>query len=171
MISRRLLSLVPHLVLLAVLFAPAGPVSAEDEDTPSALPRYVSLRAGEVNMRVGPGDNFPIEWVYRRRGLPILVTAEQGHWRRVRDWQGVEGWMHTSMLSRKRSVVVTAAMAALHTNADPASATEAELEAGVIARILECPAAGAWCRIEVDSSRGWIRRVEIWGVKPDEGVD
>jgi SH3-like domain-containing protein len=71
------------------------------------LPRFVSLRASEVNLRTGPGIRYPIEWVFKRRDLPVEVVDEFESWRRIRDWEGTLGWVHQSMLRGRRTALVT----------------------------------------------------------------
>ena len=158
--------------LAAVLIlALVAPVATVDADTGLPLPRFVSLRADEVNMRTGPGTRYPVEWVYRRQGLPMEIIAEYDTWRRVRDWQGINGWVHSSMLSGKRSVVITGGVRVLREKGDPESPPVARAEAGVVGRLLECPEQTAWCRVEVDGVRGWLRRDAVWGVYDGEIVE
>jgi len=146
-------------------------VAAVDADTGLPLPRFVSLRADEVNMRTGPGTRYPVEWVYRRQGLPMEIIAEYDTWRRVRDWQGIDGWVHSSMLSGERSVVITGGVRVLRGKGDPESPPVARAEAGVIGRLLECPEETDWCRVEIDGVRGWLRRDAFWGVYDGEVVE
>ena len=167
MASRRFIRLFLGAVL-ALTAAGADAVAAETTGLP--LPRFVSLRADEVNLRTGPGVQYPIDWVYRRRHLPVEIIAEYDTWRKVRDWQGTEGWVHQSMLSNERTVVVTGKLRTLRHKSDTTARSVAHAEAGVIARLLECPDASTWCRVEVDGFEGWFRRVEFWGVYRDEVV-
>jgi SH3-like domain-containing protein len=158
--------------LAAVLIlALVAPVATVDADTGLPLPRFVSLRADEVNMRTGPGTRYPVEWVYRRQGLPMEIIAEYDTWRRVRDWQGINGWVHSSMLSGERSVVITGGVRILRGKGDPESPPVARAEAGVVGRLLECPEETAWCRVEIDGVRGWLRRGAVWGVYEGEVIE
>jgi SH3-like domain-containing protein len=157
--------------LATVLILAAIVATTVDADTGLPLPRFVSLRSDEVNMRTGPGRRYPVEWVYRRRGLPVEVIAEFDTWRRVRDWQGIDGWMHSSVLSSKRYVVVTGGVRILREKSDPESPPVARAEVSVIAKLLECSEGSAWCRIEIDGVRGWLRRDEFWGVYEDETIE
>ena len=154
--------------VLMLMAAGRGAVAAETTGLP--LPRFVSLRADEVNLRTGPGVQYPIDWVYRRRHLPVEIIAEYNTWRKVRDWQGTEGWVHQSMVGNERTVIVTGKLRTLRDKSDTAGRPVAQAEAGVIARLLECPDASTWCRVEVDGFEGWFRRVEFWGVYRDEVV-
>jgi len=131
-----------------------------------AVPRFVSLRADKVNVRAGPGVQYPIVWVFVRRGLPVEVVAEFDLWRKIRDREGVEGWVHRSLLAGTRAVIVTGDTHVLYRDPDAASAPVAQVEAGVVARLLACTA--QWCRVKAASHRGWIERAHLWGVYPSE---
>jgi SH3-like domain-containing protein len=159
----RVASLVLAALALAARLAPAA-----ENDSGQKLPRFVSLRSDEANLRVGPGENYPIEWVLTRKDMPVEITKEFENWRMIRDWQGTEGWVHERMLSGKRDVVVKDAVRALHREPDLASPAVARAEPGVIARLLECKA--DWCRIEAAGHTGWVQRGDLWGVYPDEVV-
>jgi len=147
-----------------VLGAVTSAAAAADEK----MPHFASLRVDRVNLRTGPGQRYPIEWVYERKGLPVEVTATFDVWRKVRDSDGTEGWVHERMLTAQRDVVVKGGLRTLRSDPDPKSAPEARAEPGVIARLLECR--NAWCRIDAHGTKGWIPRDEIWGVLPDETV-
>jgi SH3-like domain-containing protein len=153
-------------LLAAVLVAPAA---ADQNDASPNLPRFASLRSDRVNLRVGPGENYPIEWVLTRKDLPVEIVKEFEHWRKIRDWQGTQGWVHERMLAGKRQIVVKDAVRALHRRPDAASPVVARAEPGVIARLVECQ--GSWCHIETPAAGGWVQRSEIWGVYPDEKVE
>jgi len=135
------------------------------------LPRYVSLRAKEVYMRAGPGILFPVEWVYHRKLMPIEIIAEYDTWRKVKDWQGTQGWVHQSMLSGRRGFLVTNKIRTLRDKPNSKSTEVAKLEPGVIGRILICEHGSIWCQVEVGDQKGWLRRIEFWGVYKNESVD
>ncbi len=156
--------------LIVILALGAAPVAAGLEGSGQPLPRFVSLRAGEVNMRIGPGERYPIDWVYLRAGVPMEVVAEYYTWRRVRDWRGIEGWIHTSMLTGRRAMVVSGDVRALRTKPDPLAPVVARVEPGVFGRLKECPKNGGWCRVEVAGFDGWLRRGDFWGAYNSESV-
>ena len=148
----------------APVAAPArGPV------TNLPLPRYVTLKTGEGNARRGPGLAHRIDWVFTRPGMPLRITAEHEHWRRVEDAEGAGGWVHYALLSGTRAVLVAEDLADLHSTPDDRSAVIARAEAGVIARLLECRP--DWCRVARDGKRGWMHKSALWGVDPGEVVD
>lgn len=125
------------------------------------LPRYASLRANEVNVRTGPGVRYPVKWVFVRRDLPIEIIAEFSTWRKIRDWQGTEGWVHRSMVSGKRTVIITDAVQVMRREPSRWAPAVARVEAGVVAHILECGV--DWCRVEAGGFRGWVKHGQFWG--------
>ena len=161
-------------VVLAAALCLLGPGPAAAQDTAEAavagargpvtglpLPRFVSLRASEARARRGPGMDHRVDWLYRRSGLPLRVTAEHGHWRRVEDIEGAGGWVHYSLISGTRTVIVTAEMAELRRKPDETSPLVARLEAGVLASLGECEA--GWCQLRADGHRGWAAEAGLWG--------
>lgn len=133
------------------------------------LPRFASLRANKVHLRTGPGIRYPVEWVYVFRGMPVEIVAEFENWRRVRDWQGSEGWVHRTMLSGNRTALVTGGLQPLRREPAAEAALIARMEERVLGQIIRCE--GDWCRMEVAGKRGWISRSHIWGVYPQEKVE
>ena len=134
------------------------------------LPRFVSLRADEVNMRTGPGVQYPVEWVFKRHGLPVEIISEFDTWRKVRDWQGTQGWIHQSMLNGKRKFIVVGSERTVRRSASSDSAARAILELGVIGKVTECTKLASWCKIEVESITGWLRRIDVWGIYRGEEI-
>ena len=163
--GRALHAPLPWVLLAAVVLA-APLVSGAENDPGQKLPRFVTLRSDQVNLRVGPGENYPIEWVLTRKDMPVEIVRQFENWRMIRDWQGTEGWVHERMVTGKRAVVVKGGIRALHREPDPASQVVARAEPGVVARLLECR--GGWCRIEAADNSGWVQRGDLWGVYPDE---
>ncbi len=142
---------------------------AQAAEPGASLPRFASLRAGEVNVRTGPGVRYPVEWVFVRRNMPVEITAEFDTWRKVRDWQGTEGWIHRSMLSGRRTAIVTTGRRAMRDEPERQSAIVAEVDERVVGKLLACKP--MWCRVEIAGLRGWIRRAVIWGVYDGETFD
>jgi SH3-like domain-containing protein len=154
------------LLLVAIARAPA---EAANEEAGLKVPRFVSLHSDKVNLRTGPGRQYPIEWVLTKKDMPVEVIAQFEHWRRIRDWDGIAGWVQEHMVAGKRTVIVgKGAERPLHQQPDPASGVVARAAPGVVARLVECR--GPWCRVETDNLSGWMRRSDIWGVFPDEAV-
>ena len=147
--------------------APHDPGRGSETNLP--LPRYVSLKGGEGNARRGPGLTHRIDWVFTTPGMPLRITAEYEHWRRVEDSEGMGGWVHYSLLSGVRTVLVTRDMAEFRDAPNEAAAPVFQAELGVIGRLLECNL--TWCRVSADGERGWIEKTALWGVDPDEIVE
>jgi SH3-like domain-containing protein len=135
------------------------------------LPRFVSLRSDEVNLRTGPGQRYPIDWIYARKDLPVEVIAEFEAWRKIRDWQGTEGWVHQSMLSGRRMMVVIGAQRQLRGSDGDSADVVAVVEPGVLGRLLQCPRNRDYCRVDVGQTQGWFKRDEIWGVYKGEWIE
>jgi SH3-like domain-containing protein len=187
---------------LAMLICLAGPPLVKAAGTGAGgvqtgasglqVPRFVSLKAGRVNVRVGPGEDYQIAWVFTRPGLPVEVIQEYDTWRRIRDSDGAVGWIFQSLLSGKRTAVVApwakAATGKLASNtdmvpsdpsgADPrplrasssgSSAIVAYLEPGVTGEVDRC--VGGWCEISGKGYSGWIAQDQLWGVYADEEID
>ncbi|NDV00093.1 hypothetical protein GZA08_03810 [Pseudoroseicyclus sp. CLL3-39] len=133
------------------------------------LPRFVTLKTSEGNVRRGPSLSHRIDWVFVRRGMPLMVTAEFGHWRRVEDAEGLGGWVHYALISGTRNVLVAQDRTILRRRGDEGAPVVAELEQGVVARLNEC--SRDWCQLSVSGYRGWAEKTALWGVFPDEVLD
>ena len=155
------------LTLLALVAA--GPV-IEGQNGLSGLPtpRFVSVAAGEANMRTGPGDRYPIKWIYRRAGLPVEVLKEFDVWRLVRDPGGEIGWVNGNLLTGERTAYITRSVRTLYARPDIAAPPVWRAEPGVVAKIVLCEQ--AWCQLRADGRSGYILRNQIWGVYPRESV-
>jgi SH3-like domain-containing protein len=137
------------------------------------LPRFAALRSDEVNMRSGPGTRFPIEWTYQRRELPVEIVREFELWRRIRDPEGTEGWVHQSTLMGRRSFIVRGAPGTevmLRRRSEDQAQPVARLRPGVVGRLRACEANSPWCEAQIGEHRGYIKRADIWGVGPTEEV-
>jgi SH3-like domain-containing protein len=137
------------------------------------IPRYVSLKSDHVNVRAGPTKDNDVAWVYTRAGLPVEITAEFENWRRVRDSEGAEGWVYHSLLSGRRTAVVTMkskdGLTPIYDRAGQTGTVTARLQAGVVAQVKYCGA--DWCHVSGNGYDGWIEQQRLWGVYADEKVD
>ncbi len=123
-------------------------------------------------MRVGPDTRFPIEWTYQRRELPVQIVGEHQLWRRIRDAEGTEGWVHQATLAGRRSFLITGTTERVLRRRPEADAAEvARLRPGVVGRLRRCDAESPWCEAQVGDYRGYIRRSEVWGVSADEVIN
>lgn len=152
-----------------ILLLGSGPLWAEQTRGPVTnlpLPRYVSIKAAEANVRRGPSLSHRVDWVFKKRNLPLEIVAEHGHWRRVRDIEGAGGWVHYSLLSGARYVQVTADMVDLHKKPLDSARVVARAERGALARLGSCDP--LWCEVMSGRIRGWVPKDRLWGVLPDE---
>ena len=154
--------------LAAFLFIALFAAAAAAQEVGS-VPRFASLRSDEVNLRAGPGKQYPVDWVFTRRALPVEITADYGQWRKIRDIDGSEGWAHQSLLSARRRVIISGEIRTLLRAPEPGAAPVARAEPGVIARLLACR--GVWCRVEIERYTGWLERRHVWGVYADEVIE
>ena len=171
-------------VALALAFASAaGPSAAEDNVKQAAVeptgksslpvPRFVSLKSDKVNVRKGPSTDQAIVWVFSRAGLPVEVIAESDNWRRVRDSEGADGWVFHSLLSARRTALVTPwskgeEPVPLYSSNSTSSRAVAELQSGVLGNVLSCD--GEWCNVSVDDYSGYVQQDKLWGVYKGEEV-
>jgi SH3-like domain-containing protein len=146
----------------SILAEPAkkGPV------TNLPMPRYVSLKAGEANARRGPSLSHKIDWVYKRRGVPLEIYAEYENWRRVRDYEGAGGWIHYSLLSGVRTVLITQDLTNVFRKPDENAIVVARFEKNVVADLGTCTK--IWCEVEAGGYKGWAQKFALWGVYPSE---
>ena len=137
------------------------------------LPRFVSLKADKVNMHVGPAKDHEVKWRYQRAGLPVEITEEYENWRRIRDSDGIEGWVYHSLLSGRRTGVVTLRakdeLFPLRAKPDAESNVVAQLQSGVLGTVKRCT--GGWCRLLGEGFDGWLPQEKLWGVYPNEPVE
>lgn len=176
--ARRPMPVAMAIAILAALLslAIAPPLAAQNDKTAAdkgqkngKLPRFASLKSEDVNVRTGPGPRYPVDWKFVRRDLPVEIVAEFETWLKIRDWQNTEGWVHSSMLSPRRHVMVVGeAMSELHKKPENDAPVVARSEPGVIGQLMQCE--GAWCRVQMRRVSGWIKRDAIWGVYPDEDI-
>jgi len=158
----------PKIIALALLLLLAAPGYLLAQTEGVGLPRFASIRADQVNLRTGPGVRYPIDWVYTRRGAPLEVIAEFDNWRKVRDWEGTVGWVHASMLTPKRTLIVLDKVQMLRLTDDDNARPVARLEPKVVGTILSCPEGTAFCEVEVGDYKGWLKRDAFWGVLKDQ---
>ena len=140
------------------------------ESTNLPIPRFVSLKSDSVRARTGPGTRYPIRWIYQRKGLPVEVVQEFDTWRKIRDIDGEEGWVHQSFLSGRRYGIFNESQALpIVKRAKEDAATVALLEPNVQLRLDECRVNG-WCRVVLSDFRGWIHSKHLWGVYEGEQI-
>jgi SH3-like domain-containing protein len=170
-----LLGPIALLLLLPAGAAPAGELAPVGPASGLPLPRFVSLKSDHVNVRRGPHKEHEVVWVYVRAALPVEITAEYENWRRIRDWDGGEGWVYHSLLSGRRTAVVLAKtkdkgeLLALFDSPQSDAVVAARLQPGVLATVKSC--SGEWCRIAGEGFDGFIEQGRLWGVYLNEKIE
>jgi len=180
-LDRMGIFLMGALVFVALL-ATCSTAQAEGPSSGLDLPRFASLKSDKVNVRKGPGKEYPIDWVFRRAGLPVEIIKEFGHWRQIRDFQGSVGWVFHALLSGRRTMVVLpweirqatggaegAKMTPIYGSASRKANVLVNVEPGVIGSVLKCDR--TWCNVSVMNYRGWILQKTLWGVYEPEIIE
>lgn len=145
--------------------------SEANSETGLAIPRMVSLRSSLINVRSGPGSRYPIEWVYKQKGAPVEIISEFELWRKIRDWEGTETWVHKAMLSGRRFVkVTTPGENNIYAKPEEGAKIIAKVEDGVVGEIEKCPDKDGMCLIKFDSVKGWMPRSDLFGVYENEVI-
>jgi len=162
-------------VALAIAFTPTAQAASELATGSASglpVPRFVSLKPDKVNVRAGPTRTHDVTWQYTRSGLPVEITAESDNWRRIRDWEGSEGWVYHTLLSGRRTALVISKskdeLVPLFNAADDQSRVVARLQPGVAASVRRCT--GRFCQVSGTGFDGWIPQERLWGVYPNETV-
>jgi SH3-like domain-containing protein len=149
--------------MLALMFL-SVPLGAQER----AVPYWAALRYEQVNMRVGPSREYPVDWVYKRKGLPMKVVRVREGWRLVRDVAGAQGWVAASQLTPDRGVLITGeGLVDLRSGPSATAALRWRAEPGVVARLVGCR--DAWCEIDAEGRKGWVPEARLWGTEPLPG--
>ena len=150
------------LFLVALIFCyPQTSLADLGRETGLEVPRFVSLSSNKTNVRAGPGRRYPIKWIYQRQNLPVKVIAEFDTWRKIKDHEDIEGWVHQRMLSGRKWVFVIKENTIIREDQRATARGVARLETGVIARLGDCSV--EWCLVEADSYEGWVLKTDVWG--------
>lgn len=158
-------------ILIAVLvsacaFVYAGAVSSQQAKKGKLVQRFVSLRANDVNVRAGPGVRYPVKWKFVQRHTPVEVIAEYDTWRKIRDWEGSEGWVHRAMISSQRSLLLNGDGQTMRRRPTDGSPAVARLANNMIVLAERCDL--EWCLVSARGYEGYIRRKGVWGLYPEE---
>lgn len=145
------------LVLVSIVGLLA-PLRAQDR----VLPYWAALRYDKVNMRVGPSNEYPVTWVYLRKGLPVKVVRIREGWRLVEDNEGAQGWIAASQLDPARGgLVIGEGLAEVRAGPDSTGAIKWRAEPGVVTRLKAC--AKNWCEVDIGGRKGWVSAARLWG--------
>ena len=170
--NQRILSLL-IISLTVMLFLPAPAFSQANNVFNSSgldIPRFVSLRSDKVFVRTGPALRYPIKWVYKRKNMPVEIIQEFDTWRKIKDIDGEEGWIHQSLLSGRRHGIAQADNPILiFKKPDKTARSLAEVENDNVLRVHKCET--FWCDVEIKGFSGWIEKKSLWGVYQDEEFD
>ena len=168
------------LILLIITFflGITVPAYAEKIPTSSPVPRFMTLSANKVNVRAGPGQRYPIRIILKRKGLPVEIIKEFDVWYQIQSNDGDKGWVHKSLLSGKRAVIIIGSTRTLFKKPKVGAMPVVKLEPGVIAYLDRCDRACSdahtdncnkvWCYLKIAGYKGWIERKNIWGVYSNE---
>ena len=144
-----------------IFFLPKGSMADLGRETGLEVPRFVSLSSNKTNVRAGPGRRYPIKWIFQRQNLPVKIIAEFDTWRKIKDHEGIEGWVHQRMLSGRRWVFILGENVTIRKERSLTAQGVARLEPGVIARLERI--SGDWCLVEAEAYTGWLLKSDVWG--------
>jgi SH3-like domain-containing protein len=152
-------------ILFVALFSGLAHAAEVGEVTGMPLGRYASLKSAEVNVRTGPGTRYPILWVFQRAQMPVQIVGEYEHWRKIRDFEGTEGWVHKAMVSGTRSAIVIQDGFTMRSAPTEQSPPVARLSPTVVGTLETCE--NGWCLMQVKGFKGWVKEGYLWGdLKP-----
>ena len=160
------------LIFVSVLIIPLSGFTLESQKgqvTNLPIPRYVSLKVKEANARRGPSLSHKIDWIYKRQNMPLEIYAEYENWRRVRDFEGLGGWVHYTLLSGIRYVLIKNELLEIRLLPSSDAQVIAKIPQHNIATLDKCNK--DWCRIIDDGYKGWVPKNGIWGVYENELKD
>ncbi len=160
------------LIFASVLIIPLFGFTQEPQKgqvTNLPIPRYVSLKVKEANARRGPSLSHKIDWIYKRQNMPLEIYAEYENWRRVRDFEGLGGWVHYTLLSGIRYVLIKNDLLEMRLLPSIDAQVIAKVPQHNIATLDKCNK--DWCRIIDDGYKGWVPKNGIWGVYENELKD
>lgn len=148
--------------LLGLAICAVGSGSVASAQAEKKVPYWASLDEEEARMRVGPGTDFPVKWVYKRKSLPVKVVGVSSVWRKVQDPDGDQGWMHVRLLNpRRTAVVIGTGSGALRDEPAVTSRIAWRVEPGVVGRIDDC--VKGWCRFDNAGRAGYIEADKLFG--------
>jgi SH3-like domain-containing protein len=152
------------LLIASILFS----IPVYGSSNKQSVPRFVTIKFNEVNARTGPNIDCPVEWVFIKKGEPVEIIAESDQWRKIIDNKGEGGWVHTTALSAKRSVIIKPINDILPLLAAPGKYDEiiAKLKSDLRCGLVKCQK--DWCQIICQTHKGWVPSKFVWGIYPHE---
>ncbi len=170
----------PLAIILFVLVTPEL-VLAKNNPSGFALPRFVSVRADKTNVRVGPGTQYDVAWIFVKSGLPVEIIQEFDTWRKIRTMDGDEGWVHKSLLTGRRTAYVAPwdpdAEIPLRARNETKARVRAWLTSKYLVSVESCD--GQYCEVSARNTNGqgraiysgFVEQNTLWGVYPDENFN
>jgi len=124
---------------------------------------FASLRSADTNVRSGPGQNYPIKFTFKLRGIPVRVINEYDNWNEIEDFEGQTGWVTQSLLTKKRTMMVrtTKSFINMYAKNNEKSRIFFRLENNVTGDYLKC--VEDWCGIKINGKKGWVQKVDLYG--------
>lgn len=156
-----------NLTALLICTCLGGMCIAADNDFNT---RFATIRNNQVNMRTGPGEKYPIKWVYQEKHFPVEIIDEYELWRQVKEIDGTTGWIHRTQLSSARYGLILEDTTLTHKPNDT-SKVVAIAGKGTIGKILKCPQKSDFCQLDFDKAKGWTRKSNFYGVYANEIID
>ena len=142
------------IIIIFLLIIPSKVISEEND-------YFLSLKKDKVYVRYGPGKNYPIKYIYKKKFLTIKVIDKKDNFRRIIDHKKNSGWIHRIMLRKLNSLIVLEEKIVFK-KSSKFSKPLAKLEKGRLVIIKKCKI--NWCRIEADGYIGWINTKNVWGI-------
>lgn len=135
-----------------------------------SLPRFVSLKSNEINMRTGPGERFPIDWIYQEKNYPVEIIDEFEFWRQIREYDGTTGWVHRIMLSSARYALILQDCK-IYAKPNTTAQVVGLIQKNALGRIVRCPKQSDFCLVDFQTVKGWLKKEYFWGIYPNEVID
>lgn len=158
------------ITIFYIIYLSIVPLNVNASNEKLSIPRFATIKSNEVNARVGPAIKSPIEWVFVKKGEPIEIVSEFQQWRQIKDIKGEGGWVHSSVLSGKRSAIILGKemLQLIKDPQDKILKVVAYVEPSVRCQLLKCKE--EWCFLRCDNIKGWILRNTLWGIYKNEKI-
>ena len=122
---------------------------------------FLSLKKYKVNVRYGPGFEYPIKYIYKKINLPIKQIDKKENFRRIIDLKNNSGWIHVSQLKKVNSIIPKTDKI-LFSKPTSFSKPLAKIEQGRVLLIQKCD--DNWCKVKTGNFKGWVRVENSWGL-------
>ena len=158
------------IIYLVLIYTPSAYTETLGNETGLKIPRFVSLKASNSNLRIGPSENYPIKLKYIVANTPIEIIDEYKDWRKINDYEGNEGWLHKSLIKGKRFAIVnTPYQEGLQVLNKPKGKNIGKIGKRNILEINTCLI--NWCKIKYKKNKGWVNKINLWGIYEKEIIN